>query len=225
MKKSFAEQRLTTRTDAPMAWPGKFFLNWTRTTPLLPWGRVTLPQITRTLLALRACCEHFRAKDKSQQWRHTSQYVPIKTILNCSHRYIISMQQSLLRKLKHQWTFYTLDIVTTWQDLKCSHFSAKYTRILKYRASRLETANQAPNRDDMRRTTVVDIKELNAEDNWCTHVLSERKLVGWHFQVHFDSPRGKNNSSKLTTRSSTLCNTNDVNAHHKWTKTYVQTTY
>ena len=44
--------QLTTRTRRPMAKEGRFFLNWARTAPLLPWGRVILPQMTRRRLGL-----------------------------------------------------------------------------------------------------------------------------------------------------------------------------
>ena len=37
----------TTLIRRPMACGGRLLRNWARTAPLLPWGRVTLPQITR----------------------------------------------------------------------------------------------------------------------------------------------------------------------------------
>lgn len=36
----------------PMALAGRFLLNLARTDPLVPWERVTLPQIARTLVFL-----------------------------------------------------------------------------------------------------------------------------------------------------------------------------
>ena len=41
--------KLTTRTEWPNEIGGKFFLNWARTMPPLPWDRVTLPQMILTL--------------------------------------------------------------------------------------------------------------------------------------------------------------------------------
>ena len=44
--------KLTTRTRRPIAREGRFFLNCARTAPLLPWGRVIFPQMTRRRLGL-----------------------------------------------------------------------------------------------------------------------------------------------------------------------------
>ena len=35
------------RIRRPIAFAGRFLRNWARTAPLLPWGRITLPHITR----------------------------------------------------------------------------------------------------------------------------------------------------------------------------------
>ena len=40
------------RQGAAIAHGGRFFLNWQRTTPALPWGRQTLPQIERNFVPL-----------------------------------------------------------------------------------------------------------------------------------------------------------------------------
>ena len=41
---------LTTLTVAPNVFGGRFFVNFARTTPLLPWERVTFPQMTLYLV-------------------------------------------------------------------------------------------------------------------------------------------------------------------------------
>jgi len=40
---------LTILTRCPIALAGRLVLNFARTDPVAPWGRVTLPQIARTL--------------------------------------------------------------------------------------------------------------------------------------------------------------------------------
>lgn len=45
---------LTTRAEAPKDFGGRFWRNFERTTPELPWARVTRPQMTRTFEPLTA---------------------------------------------------------------------------------------------------------------------------------------------------------------------------
>lgn len=46
------QSRLTTLIRCPMAFAGRLLVNFALTMPLLPWARVTFPQITRVLLGL-----------------------------------------------------------------------------------------------------------------------------------------------------------------------------
>lgn len=51
-QRSISGSVLTTRILCPIAFAGRLLLNLARTIPLLPWARVTLPQMTLVLLGL-----------------------------------------------------------------------------------------------------------------------------------------------------------------------------
>lgn len=101
------QSTLTTLIRCPMAFAGRLLVNFALTMPLLPWARVTFPQITRVLLGLPPGVTVFLQTTQPRWAWLLQQLFTCRGLDDCVHSktrnmlyfFIVKVKQSLAKPL------------------------------------------------------------------------------------------------------------------------------